>query len=67
MENVDPVGIHTGDSVVVFSMSSIIKKLDTKYNKDDIEVEKQQQYLKVKAAYEEAKDFNKRVYRFLTA
>ena len=36
-------------------MDGIIRRLDAKYNKDDIAVEKQQQYLKVKAAYEQAK------------
>ena len=36
-------------------MDGIIKRLDVKYNKDDIEVEKQQQYLKIKAAYDQAK------------
>ena len=36
-------------------MDAIIKRLDAKYNKEDIAVEKQQQYLKVKAAYEQAK------------
>ena len=36
-------------------MDGIIKRLDAKYNKDDIDVEKQQQYLKVKAAYDQAK------------
>lgn len=36
-------------------MDGIIKRLDAKYNKDDIAVEKQQQYLRVKAAYDQAK------------
>ena len=36
-------------------MDGVIKKLDAKYNKEDIAAEKQQQYLKVKAAYEQAK------------
>lgn len=36
-------------------MDGIIKKLDAKYNKEDIVAEKQQQYLRVKAAYEQAK------------
>lgn len=36
-------------------MDGIIKRIDAKYNKDDIVAEKQQQYLKVKAAYEEAR------------
>ena len=36
-------------------MDGIIKRLDAKYNKDDIAVEKQQQYLKIKAAYDQAK------------
>ena len=36
-------------------MDGIIKRLDAKYNKDDIAVEKQQQYLQVKAAYDQAK------------
>lgn len=36
-------------------MDGVIKKLDAKYNKDDIVAEKQQQYLAIKAAYEQAK------------
>ena len=36
-------------------MDGVIKKLDAKYNKEDIAAEKQQQYLKIKAAYEQAK------------
>ena len=36
-------------------MDGIIKRLDAKYSKDDIAVEKQQQYLQIKAAYDQAK------------
>ena len=36
-------------------MDGIIKRLDAKYGKDDIAVEKQQQYLQIKAAYDQAK------------
>ena len=36
-------------------MDGIIKRLDDKYNKEDIAVEKQQQYLQIKAAYDQAK------------
>lgn len=35
-------------------MDGIIKRIDSKYNKNDIAVEKQQQYLKIKAAYDQA-------------
>ena len=36
-------------------MDGIITRLDAKYNKEDIAVEKQQQYLQIKAAYDQAK------------
>ncbi|MGN0852593.1 MAG: hypothetical protein ACI4Q3_04365 [Kiritimatiellia bacterium] len=36
-------------------MDGIIRRIDAKYGRDDIVAEKQQQYLKIKAAYEEAR------------
>ena len=36
-------------------MDGIITRLDAKYNKEDIAVEKQQQYLQIKTAYDQAK------------
>ena len=36
-------------------MDGVVKRLDAKYNQADIAAEKQQQYLKVKAAYEQAR------------
>ena len=36
-------------------MDGIIKRLDAKYSREDIEVEKQQQYIRIKEAYDQAK------------
>ena len=45
----------TVDSQWLSIMDGVARRLDAKYGRNDIAVEKQQQYLQVKAAYEEAK------------
>ena len=45
----------TVDSQWLTVMAGVIRRLETKYGKSDIAVEKQQQYIQVKAAYDQAK------------
>ena len=45
----------TVDSEWLKTMPEVIRRLEAKYGKSDIAVEKQQQYIQVKAAYDQAK------------